>query len=176
MKATRTRVRLTMMAFFLLGGSGVLLWGFARRPLEQPIAFSHKQHIEQGATCTFCHTYAEQSARAGIPGVQQCMVCHQSIKTESPEVQKIQTYFARRQEIPWVRGYGFASHAHVYFNHQRHVAAGVDCATCHGDVAQMTVAEPVVRHTMGWCMQCHEENQSRFKRPHLANDCLTCHN
>jgi hypothetical protein len=28
---------------------------------------------------------------------------------------------------------------------------------------------------MGWCMQCHDQNKSKFKVPQLANDCLTCH-
>lgn len=175
MKARQTRFRLTVVVIFILGGSGLVLWGFTNRPPGQPIAFSHKQHVEQGAACAFCHQYTEQSAIAGIPSVQQCMFCHQSIKTESLEVQKVQAYFNQKQEIPWVRVYGFPSHAHVYFNHQRHIAAGVDCATCHGDVAQMAVAEPVVQHTMGWCMQCHDQNKSKFKVPQLANDCLTCH-
>ena len=42
------------------------------------------------------------------------------------------------------------------------------CAMCHGDLTQMTVAERVVDHTMGFCIDCHKQRGA-------SNDCLTCH-
>jgi hypothetical protein len=44
----------------------------------------------------------------------------------------------------------------------------VDCTNCHGNVAQMTVAERKVDHSMGFCVDCHREKKA-------SNDCLTCH-
>lgn len=175
MRKRHTQIRLTAVAMFALGSSGFFFWNLISRPPQQPIVFSHKQHVEKQITCMFCHQYAGQSAIAGIPSVQLCMTCHQSIKADSPEVQKVKAYLEKGQEIPWARVYGFSSHLHVYFNHQRHIAAEVDCAVCHGDVGQMTVAERVVEHKMGWCTDCHEKNKSKFAIPKLANDCLTCH-
>ena len=54
------------------------------------------------------------------------------------------------------------------FNHAPHIRAGVECATCHGDVARQTVAGRNVDLTMGFCVKCH-------KTRHASNDCLTCH-
>jgi hypothetical protein len=57
----------------------------------------------------------------------------------------------------------------VHFKHNPHVRAGVDCATCHGDVAQMTLAQEVIETAdMGWCVGCHRDNGASI-------DCLTCH-
>jgi len=175
MKGRQTWFHFTAVVIFALCSGGFFFWHFLDRPAAQPIAFSHQQHVEKQIACTFCHQSTEQSATAGIPSAQLCMVCHQSIKTDSQEVKKLQVYFEKKQEVPWVRVYGFPSHAHVYFNHQRHIAAGVDCAKCHGEVGQMTVAQPVVKQTMGWCVQCHKDNRAKFKVPKLATDCLTCH-
>jgi len=44
---------------------------------------------------------------------------------------------------------------HVKFNHKAHLARGLDCKTCHGDVRQMDRIEQVGALTMGWCLQCH---------------------
>ncbi len=33
----------------------------------------------------------------------------------------------------------------------------VTCETCHGDVTQMTVAEPQRGQNMGWCLGCHQK-------------------
>ena len=54
------------------------------------------------------------------------------------------------------------------FNHAPHIRAKVECATCHGDVAKQTVAERIVDHSMGFCVNCHREKKA-------SNDCLTCH-
>jgi hypothetical protein len=56
----------------------------------------------------------------------------------------------------------------VRFNHAPHIRAGVDCATCHGEVARQTVAERAVDLDMRFCVNCH-------KTRNASNDCLTCH-
>jgi hypothetical protein len=93
----------------------------------------------------------------------------------TPEIDKIFAYSERNEEIPWARVYPLPKEAYVVFNHKRHIAANVSCTVCHGDVAKMTVAERVVDHTMGWCVDCHKQNESKFPNPKLATDCLTCH-
>jgi hypothetical protein len=69
---------------------------------------------------------------------------------------------------------------HVQFKHNRHVAADVPCQRCHGPVEEMDkvhfVSEriwwpwllPSQKLEMGWCINCHRENQA-------SQDCLTCH-
>ena len=90
---------------------------------------------------------------ARIPSVNFCMTCHQVIATDKPEIKKLAAYRARGEDIPWQRVYGFEPSAHVKFNHAPHIRAGVDCATCHGDMTKATVAERKVNHTMGFCIE-----------------------
>ena len=170
------RSLLKFLAVILVGGGGFFLWNRADHSPLQPIAFNHKQHLDKKMPCAFCHSFANRSSAAGMPGVRRCMTCHQSIKSDSPQVQEMRAYFEANEEIPWIERYGFPSDSRVYFSHQRHIAAEIDCVTCHGDVAQATSDLPVIEHTMGWCLECHEQHRSRFSTPELATDCLTCHN
>lgn len=136
---------------------------------EQPIQYTHKVHLNTvGLQCTFCHAGVDQGPDARIPSVTLCMTCHQAIATDKPEIKKLAAYKARGEDIPWQRVYGFQPSAHVKFNHAPHIRAGVDCAKCHGDLHTMTVAERKVDHTMGFCVECHRQNNAPV-------DCVTCH-
>jgi len=134
----------------------------------QPIAYTHRVHLANGLTCEVCHTAAAQGPQAGIPSVKFCMACHLVIAADKPEIQKMAAYLARGEEIPWARVYDYSPAAHVRFDHAPHIRAGVACASCHGDMAQQTVAERVVDLNMGYCIACHQERKASL-------DCLTCH-
>jgi hypothetical protein len=143
-------------------------FGLRKEPV-QPIAYTHAVHIQKAELqCDFCHSSVATGPRATIPGVKDCMNCHQSIATDLPVIKQVAAYLERGEEIPWQRVYGWNEEAHVRFNHAPHIRAEVSCATCHGDVAQMTVAKRVVDHSMGFCVQCHTQKNA-------SNDCLTCH-
>jgi Cytochrome c7 and related cytochrome c len=140
------------------------------KPL-QPIDFPHKIHTfdEVGIECHECHSGVRTGPRAGIPSINVCMSCHEDIgDAKDARIQTLRDYAKRKEEIPWQRVYGFLEEAHVRFNHSPHIRAGVECATCHGDVTQMTVAQRTVDHTMGFCITCHQQKGA-------SNDCLTCH-
>ena len=136
----------------------------------QPIPFPHKTHIEKAMLkcADYCHESVEKGPRAGLPSVKTCMICHDSIATDRPLIQTITDYSKRGVDLPWQRVYGFTQEAHVRFDHSPHIRAKVECTTCHGNVAQQTVAERSVKHSMGFCVDCHRERQA-------SNDCLTCH-
>ncbi len=55
----------------------------------QPVAFSHKTHAENNIKCVDCHKGAEKKWTAGLPTLEDCMLCHQTIATDHPEVQKL---------------------------------------------------------------------------------------
>ena len=118
--------------------------------------------------CLTCHVNADRSIAATIPSVTECMVCHENVKPESPEIQKLAAYAKAGEEPPWVRVYGFHPEAAVHFTHKRHVKAGVECSTCHGDMANMMDMRENVNWTMGKCIDCHREKQ-------VSVDCLVCH-
>ena len=138
---------------------------------EQPIAYSHRAHIEAGVQCLFCHPSALRSPVAGIPSVQKCMGCHAVIEVDNPAIQEVAGYWERGEPIPWVRVN--AQPDFVFFSHQPHLGASLSCETCHGDVGSMTVARPAVKMDMGWCLDCHLQ-QPPEKVARLA-DCLACH-
>jgi len=135
---------------------------------RQPLPFPHKTHIAKKAVCTDCHESVEKGPIAGIPSVKTCMICHSQIATDRPLIKQVTSYADKGVEIPWQRVYGFTHEAHVRFQHAPHIRASVDCAACHGDVANQTVAERVVDHNMGFCVDCHRQKK-------VSNDCLTCH-
>lgn len=142
---------------------------FSDRAPVQPINFSHKIHAgDNQIQCQYCHIYAERSRVSGVPNVKRCMGCHQIIKTDSPEIQKVASYWDKKEPIPWVKVYNLPDH--VYFPHKRHVRAGVDCKNCHGDVATMARIEKVSSLQMGWCLSCHTKREVKNGR-----DCWTCH-
>lgn len=139
----------------------------------QPIAFSHKIHAGQyEIDCQYCHTGVRKSKSANIPSPNICMNCHTSIKTESPEIQKIYTaidydpstgeYGSNTQPIEWVRVHNLPDLA--YFNHSQHVeVGGQDCQTCHGPIEEMDVVYQYSTLTMGWCINCHRETDLNTK-------------
>src|SRR5574338_950077 len=46
----------------------------------QPVAFSHRLHAgELQVQCLYCHSGAERSRHAGVPGANVCMNCHRFV-------------------------------------------------------------------------------------------------
>jgi hypothetical protein len=138
---------------------------------QQPIEFPHKIHTvnEIGIECRECHSGVRTGPRAGIPSVNFCMTCHENIgDPKDVRIQTLRDHAKRGEDMPWQRVYGFVEESHVRFNHSPHIRVGVDCTTCHGNLAQMTVAERVVDQTMGFCINCHKQKGASI-------DCLVCH-
>jgi len=121
-----------------------------------------------GLDCDYCHSGVNRGAVAGIPSINICMGCHEQVVTGDPRITQLADYAKKGQDLHWQRVYGFLEESHVRFNHAPHVQAGVECSACHGDLTSMTVAERVVDHTMGFCVDCHKSRQASI-------DCLTCH-
>ncbi len=141
---------------------------------EQPIKFSHKLHAgDNEIACQYCHSSVEKSRHAGIPTVNICMNCHKGIQSgpvyKDKEIAKIYeaagfdpkkgTYDNSKQNpLQWIKVHNLPDH--VYFNHSQHVVVGkIECATCHGNVKEMTVAEQKSPLTMKWCIECHRKTE-----------------
>jgi hypothetical protein len=136
---------------------------------QQPIPFPHKTHIAKGLTCTdYCHESVTKGPVAGLPSVKTCMICHDAIAADRPLIQQIANLQKTGVDLAWQRVYGYPRESHVRFNHAPHIRADVDCATCHGNIKDQTVAERNVDLTMGFCVNCHKQKKA-------SNDCLTCH-
>ena len=149
--------------------------------VEQPIEFPHDRHAGDAAkggmeiNCMYCHTYARRSAVAGIPPLQKCIGCHQSIDSvrETPRIKKLFEYWegsadgkiAAKTPVPWKKVHDLPDY--VRFNHERHIERFIVqqnrpvqevCGYCHGNVKEMTVARRSKALSMGFCVSCHEKN------------------
>ncbi len=67
----------------------------------------------------------------------------------------------------------------VFFDHSRHVNAGVDCQKCHGPVQTMERVRQFSDLSMGFCVNCHRDvNENGLHGDHSLNasiDCAGCH-
>ena len=128
----------------------------------QPIQFSHRKHAnDMGLDCRYCHFNVERSPVAGVPSTQVCMNCHTQIKTDSPEIQKLQKYHESGTPVPWVRIHKTPDYA--YFDHSAHVNKGVSCVECHGRIDQMEEVHQAKSLTMGFCLDCHRDPAPRVR-------------
>jgi hypothetical protein len=164
--------RCVRLIALLVTGSAVLLVASGcdrpdTRP-RQPVAFSHKTHAGDNAiSCQYCHSGVRRGAAAGIPSVRLCMGCHQLVAANRPEIISLRETFQNRKPIPWMRVNVIGDF--VYFNHYPHIARGVQCQTCHGEVRTMNEVWPVVNLAdMAFCVDCHREHA-------VSVDCYTCH-
>lgn len=160
---------------------------------EQPIPYSHKLHAgELNIDCQYCHSGVTFSKKAGIPSISTCMNCHASIGYGNKQVEKLQKMWSEQQSPEWVRVHNMPDH--VRFSHAPHIKlllkegepTKTACIQCHGDLSKMEVVEQVESLNMGFCVQCHRDNQVKPDTRASASrkqvtwggaktDCTTCH-
>jgi len=134
---------------------------------EQPIPYSHKQHLAFGLACKDCHVNPEPGKLMTYPDTARCMQCHVTIAKDKPSIQKLTEYSKSNQPVPWVRVYKVLPG--IAWTHRAHLGAGVKCESCHGQVREMaTMSEATSVITMSVCLTCHEQN-------HAKSACETCH-
>lgn len=133
----------------------------------QPIPFSHRIHVgTKHLNCIFCHPNTFNSANAGIPPVEKCLLCHDFIAPNFKPIARIQDYNRRGEGIPWVRVNQLPQFVH--FSHKPHIAGGHDCSECHGNVKAMDRVKQVYTLDMNFCITCHRQNK-------VSVDCYVCH-
>ncbi len=135
----------------------------AREVVEQPVPFSHKHHVSQlGIDCRYCHTAYEVSANAGMPPTKTCMNCHQQMWTSADILAPVRDGYALNKPIVWTKVHNVPDY--TYFNHSIHVAKGVGCVSCHGQIDEMALVFQSKTLLMEWCLDCHR-NPERHLRP-----------
>lgn len=189
----KTYITLGTIVLFIIGGyytiQGAIGLGRQQnyQPV-QPIYFSHKVHAGLNQiNCMYCHGSAWDSKHAGIPSLNVCMNCHQSINSyekgpkltdadgrevngtaEIAKLYKAVNYTPGRPwdpsqatPIEWVKIHNLPDH--VYFNHSQHIRAGkVQCQTCHGEITAMDEVKQFSDLSMGWCINCHRNSKVDF--------------
>ncbi len=168
---------------FLLFILSAAAWGIRQTQIApaQPIQFPHNLHISLGVQCLYCHPGALRGPSPGLPTQTKCWGCHQQLARfadpNAPwpaELQKLRAFVENNQPIQWVPVVQMPDF--VQFTHRPHIAAGLNCETCHGEVSKMTVYENPQVMNMGWCLNCHRQRAK--DNPELLarlTDCSTCH-
>jgi hypothetical protein len=160
----------------LLALVSVGVWGIAQtqKAPSQPIQFPHSLHVGLGIQCLYCHPGALRGPSPGLPTESKCWGCHQQIAVQGTELTKLATYVQNNQPINWVPVAQVPDFVH--FVHSPHIAAGLNCETCHGDVSKLTVYQNPQVMNMGWCLNCHRQKaQGNAVLYTKLTDCGTCH-
>ena len=146
----------------------VLPANVARGPAPtQPIPFSHSVHIALELGCESCHTNPIASRERGLPETATCMACHSTIAAEAPAIRTLAGHAAANTPVPWQRVYELLPG--VTWGHGPHLEAGIDCASCHGNVAELEIMRVTTSVTaMASCISCHQEQNA-------SSDCTVCH-
>jgi Cytochrome c7 and related cytochrome c/Class III cytochrome C family len=129
---------------------------------QQPVPFSHRHHAgELGIDCRYCHTTVEKSSFAGVPPTQTCMTCHSQIWTNASMLEPVRASFRDDTSLAWTRVNALPDF--VYFDHSIHVAKGIGCTTCHGQIASMPLTYRAGTLYMSWCLDCHRQPEKYIR-------------
>lgn len=144
---------------------------------RQPIQYSHKLHAGTlRISCFYCHGSVLKSRQAGIPPVDKCMNCHKVTKTNSPEIKRVAAAVSGAP-VQWARIHSLPNH--VFFDHRPHVAAGIICQICHGEVQTMDTVYQFMSMRMSNCLGCHRNPKdalpSGSKILKATESCNACH-
>lgn len=171
-KSANNIARISMVLGVVLAGGAFLAYTQIARSSyltgryvekQQPVQFSHKHHVgDDGIDCRYCHQTVETTASAGMPSTQTCMNCHSQIWADSPYLEPVRASFRDNKPIEWERVHDLPEY--TYFNHSIHVAKGVGCSTCHGQIDNMPAVYQENTLQMEWCLACHREPE-KFIRP-----------
>jgi hypothetical protein len=169
----RIAVLIAALSLFSLAAFGIY---YTQQTPEQPIQFTHKLHVGLGIQCLYCHPGALRGPSPGLPTLTKSWGWHQQIaKTNtSPKLAVLKDYVLNNKPIAWVPVAQVPDFVH--FVHRPHIAAGLNCETCHGDMSQVEIAQNPQVMNMGWCLNCHRARTANDpeKRTKLT-DCGTCH-
>jgi hypothetical protein len=103
----------------------------------------------------------EDSHFAGIPPTKTCMNCHQQVWTGADLLTPVRESFKNNTAIEWNRVHNVPHYA--YFNHSIHVAKGVGCQSCHGNVDEMNLTFQSKTLLMEWCISCHRNPEANLR-------------
>jgi hypothetical protein len=89
------------------------------------------------------------------------MTCHSQLYTDQPALAPLVDAFSSGKPLHWQRLHKLPDF--VYFNHSIHIAKGVGCETCHGQIDTMPLTARVAPLTMQWCLDCHRAPEAHLR-------------
>jgi hypothetical protein len=88
------------------------------------------------------------------------MTCHSQLYTDQPVLAPLLASYRSGVAFHWERLHKLPDF--VYFDHIIHIAKGVGCVSCHGQIDEMPLTARVAPLSMQLCLDCH-----RNPEPHL---------
>lgn len=135
--------------------------------IKQPIEFDHRLHVSQlKQPCQMCHADHDPGELVDMPDTGKCLSCHSGIAPRTKAEQKLAAFAKQNRSIEWVRVYQIPTF--VRFDHRQHAGAGVQCASCHGQVQLRKALWREQDLSMGTCVACHRQMGASL-------DCASCH-
>jgi Cytochrome c7 and related cytochrome c len=149
-------------------------------PTQPGSGYNHQIHTGKlGMDCRYCHTKVEKSPEANVPNVATCYGCHKQGRVDSmntgatdAKVQFIRDAYEKDESIPWRRVHKLPGYVRN-FPHNIHVAAGVSCFSCHGQIKGMPEVYQAYGIGMGWCLDCHRDVKAHPERHLVPLDKVT---
>ena len=83
------------------------------------------------------------------------MTCHSQVWTNAEILEPVRASWRKNKPLQWTRVHDLPDY--VQFNHSIHVAKGVGCYSCHGEVDQMPLMWKEHSLHMQWCLECHRD-------------------
>ena len=159
------------MKHFLKSSLGLLVimlfllprvWGDEK--VNNELKFSHQLHVvENEIDCATCHQAVETSTTGKdnlFPTMETCSDCH-DIESEE-NCQMCHTEVENPREVFRIEQYS------PLFSHQKHLAAGLECSSCHAGIEKKSDTQRYILPTQTQCMDCHQTKN-------VSNQCQTCH-
>ena len=129
-------------AFYFIAGAG---------EEKSELKFSHKLHVvENEVECASCHAEAESSKSGAdnlMPDMEVCGSCHDVESEESCAI--CHSDLENPRAVPRVQD-------NKTFSHEQHLAAKLECKSCHKTVKEKEVVEPYILPALSECQQCHK--------------------
>jgi hypothetical protein len=101
------------------------------------------------------------------------MNCHSLVARDKETLAPLRESVETGEATRWIRVHRLPDYA--YFDHSVHVAARLDCADCHGNVAAMEEVRQVEPLSMRWCLDCHRDPPVTATVRSGPTDCTACH-
>ncbi|MGZ3454290.1 MAG: cytochrome c3 family protein [Polyangiales bacterium] len=154
------------------------------------VRFNHKVHVVgQKLNCGYCHTNAEKSTLASdnlMPKKHDaCVDCHsidekEPLKDDSPPARCDACHIGGKVDANGAFQVAKAQFppSNMKMNHKAHIAKGMKCAECHGEVGELELATRDQLPRMKGCFSCHQSGDSggiAKKTAGAKSECTTCH-
>jgi len=173
--------------FFIVGLVASLVVGWAVFPKllyshkKQPFDFNHQLHnglVDDG--CQSCHFFREDGSYSGVPKLDRCSGCHESVQGETKdEAIFVNEYVSKNREVPWLV-YSRQPDC-VFFSHAAHIkGAKMECKTCHGNIGNSTTLKEYEQNRISgysrdiWGTNIAGLKQHTWDRMKM-DDCSECH-